>query len=95
MQLEGGHAITTHADWHGWVILYVDQRGSSGANQKAEASLHIGPLPGRRRIALYVKEDTSGVAIVSPIAYFPSEEMAERLLTILDLLILGPAARVR
>lgn len=55
-------------DWHGWRV-----RGMA---------LHVGPLPGRKSIALY-RNDAS---ILTPLAYFKSETAASACLEFLDTL---------
>lgn len=54
------------SDWHGW------KRGFTSGEGTSSPSLHIGPLPGRKSIALY--EVDGGV--IRAFAYFPNEEAA-------------------
>lgn len=57
-------------DWHGW--------------RSGRTSLHIGPLPRRRRIALY--EFTSNGQI-TPLAYFKDEASAARAMSLFGMWI--------
>lgn len=70
-------------NWHGWEVrdaLTTDQR----------PALHIGPLHGRKNIAIYTVRTTEFVAEVNILGYFKSEEAARTALEYLDLI-----ARVR
>lgn len=53
-------------DWHGW--------------QKGDVSLHVGPLPGRKSVALYLHAGT----VVTALAYFRDEGAAATCLRWLD-----------
>ena len=53
-------------EWHGW------SRGST--------SLHIGKLPGRKRVCLYVLDG----AILTPLAYFTTEVDARTCMQAID-----------
>lgn len=61
--------------WHGW-------RVGSGK------SIHVGPLPSRKSVALY----TEGGGRIDVLAYFRSEEDAERALALIDRLAGAAAA---
>ena len=52
--------------WHGW--------------SRAGTALHVGPLPGRKSIALYAIEG----GVMHTLAYFSSEADAERAVEALD-----------
>lgn len=67
------------SDWHGW------SRGLQSGRV-----LHIGPLPGRKRIALYTMDYRNG-AVMYVHAYFRSEDEAHRALETLDW-IMEPSA---
>ena len=54
--------------WHGWSLAGHDE------------SLHIGALPGRSQVALYINRN----AEIEILAYFRSEEMARKMLLYLD-----------
>jgi hypothetical protein len=69
-------------DYHGWTLKALKAPGGAGSEL---VSLHIGRFPDRRQVCLYVQE---GVTIW-PLAYFTSEERAQKLLDVLDRLILG------
>lgn len=62
-------------EWHGWAR-------SDDLREKGEA-LHIGPLPGRKSVCLYVIKGS----VLTPLAYFRNEEAAERALALLDRLV--------
>lgn len=55
-------------DWHGW---------STGA-----MTLHVGPLPGRKSIALYLADKANATSW--PLAYFSDEDKAWECLVFLD-----------
>lgn len=57
-------------DWWGW------------SETESKAGLHIGPLPGRKRIALYGKRQGT----IRALAYFRSEEHAREALELLDII---------
>lgn len=59
-------------EWHGW------SRGEGPA-------IHIGRLPGRKSICLYISDGS----VVTPVAYFRDEEGARRALDLLNELIMG------
>lgn len=78
----------THEDdqssWHGWSL-----------STHPEEHLHIGTLPGRKRIAIYVHHripwtDEKGVthtgATIRPVAYFKTPEDAKKVMDLIDLL---------
>ena len=73
--------MTTPA-WHGWSKQYP---ASPDGSQRAKVTLHIGPMRGRKGIALYVVYGTFG----EPLAYFRSEEAARKALAILDHIMQG------
>ena len=60
-------------DWHGW------RRGHAGCEQ-TYGGLHVGPLPGRKQIALY----TEIQGVITTLAYFKDEVLARRALEELD-----------
>lgn len=69
-------------DWHGWSI--------------GETAIHVGPLPGRKSVCLYVMEGT----VLRTLAFFKSKAEADAALKLLDLLamtgrkiLLEPAQR--
>lgn len=64
-------------DWHGWSGHYPD--GSTSA------TLHIGPLPGRKSICMY-KVDGS---LLRVLAYFRDEQVARETLELISELITG------
>lgn len=59
-------------EWHGW-----------GLSDSSIPSLHVGHLPGRKSLALYVT-DTS---VIRTLAYFRDEESAKEALKVLDRLV--------
>mgnify|MGYP001608010571 CR=1 FL=1 len=67
--------------WHGW------SRAQDGYMDavKRRHSLLIGPLPGRKQIVLYVLNEER--ALLTPLAYFKTEALAEQALTELDILL--------
>lgn len=67
-------------DWHGW------SRSSKAYHGE---SLHVGPLPGRKQIAVYSMDYRSG-AVMHVHAYCRSVEEGERLLAVLDRLLGEP-----
>ncbi len=63
--------------WHGW---------GRGHQPYRNRVLHIGPLPGRKSIALYTRDFRDG-AVMYVHAYFRSTEEAQRALETLDWLM--------
>lgn len=61
------------SDWHGW---RVDDVGI----------LHVGPLPGRKSICVYVIEGS----VMTPVAYCRSEDDGDRLVRFLDAALARP-----
>lgn len=61
-------------DWHGWA-----------RNRPGAPALHVGPLPGRKSIAVYTVEG----GVIDVVAYCRDEEAARRLVEALDGLILS------
>ena len=59
--------------WHGWKRDGVFTNNTDGA-------LHIGPLPGRKQVALYIE----GQGVLNVLAYFKTEEAAEWALRAID-----------
>lgn len=57
------------SEWHGW--KRADGKGPS---------LHIGPLPGRSRIAMWLEDG----GLLRTLAYFDSEEKARQAMEIID-----------
>lgn len=55
-------------EWHGWRV--------------ADASLHVGPLPGRKSTVLYAM--VNGGTTIRPLAYFKTEDDARTVLDFLD-----------
>lgn len=55
---------------------------------KTAIQLHIGHLPNRKGLCLYVAETNNFVAHVTPLAYFKTEASAKALQTVLDWMIL-------
>ena len=70
-------------DWHGWAKAYTSPAVPGG--ERAKVALHIGPMPGRKGIALYVIDGNVG----DPLAYFRNEAAAIRALAMLDSILLG------
>lgn len=70
------------SEWHGW------SRGQKPYTGKA---LHVGPLPGRKSIALYTMDYTDG-AVMRVHAYFRNEDEARDALETLEYL-LGPVSQ--
>jgi hypothetical protein len=66
-------------EWHGW---------SDDLEQFSGIAIHIGPLPGRKSVALYTIDYTDG-ATMHVHAYFRSTEEAKKALKFLDELLLG------
>lgn len=62
------------SNWHGWSFY-------AGVLPSTCTAIHIGPLPGRKRIALYTQDKEEGVHIL---AWFDTEDRAERFLRWLD-----------
>jgi hypothetical protein len=60
-------------NYHGWA-----------REHKSHPALHIGELPGRKSIVLYIDH---GV-VITPLAYFTSPEQAAEAMAILDYIIL-------
>ncbi len=60
-------------DWHGWLISRGDRR----------VALHVGPLPGRKSVAVY----TVRAGVMQVHAYCRDEESAQALVVALDELI--------
>ena len=64
MPVKKGAAMTPPeqptSEWHGWRI--------------GDAALHIGPLPGRKSIVLFILEGGR----LLPLAYFRDEELARK-----------------
>ena len=61
-------------DWHGWGIV-------------GRGSLHVGRLPGRKSVCLYVvRKHENGGASIDTLAFFPTEEKACEMLDWLDVL---------
>lgn len=56
-------------EWHGWAIAGTTKR-----------SFHIGPIPGRKQIALYEEEGY----IIRILAFFRTQEDAQKALWWLD-----------
>lgn len=66
--------MTTPApEWHGW------SRGLS-SGQKTGRALHIGPLPGRKSLVMYVHDGS----VVRALAYFRNYQDAALALDVLD-----------
>ena len=65
----------TDGEWHGW--------------RTPEGTLSIGPMPGRKRIALSIVQSNEYVASILPVAYFANEDLARQALRLLDLLAAG------
>ena len=61
--------------WHGWLQTRLGPECTNG-------SLHIGPLPGRKQVALYIE----GEGVINVLAYFKSEASAEWALRAIDTL---------
>jgi hypothetical protein len=60
------------AEWHGWQIPDV-------------GAIHIGPLPQRKSVCLYVMEyPAGGGAVMRTLAFFRNEEDAASALKFLD-----------
>lgn len=69
----------TAPDWHGWSTRLGD--------------IHVGRLPGRKQVCLYTNErPPGGGAVLHVLAFFRTEEDAERCLAYLDALADTPGA---
>lgn len=66
------------SDWHGW-----RRTNNKVHTEKTEGGLHVGPLPGRKQIALY----TELYGDIVPLAYFKTESLAELALEAFDRLV--------
>jgi hypothetical protein len=64
-------------EWHGWHVPLFD------------ASLHVGHLPGRKSLCLYVEVTHEGDNYIDPLAYFRNEHYAQAGLMFLDELVRG------
>jgi hypothetical protein len=62
-------------DWHGWRVS-----DASAANTNTHGALHIGPVPERTRVALYLDEGTQSTVL----AYFVNAEAAAKALEFID-----------
>lgn len=69
--------------WHGWSRASKQSVVSDSTKQRC--ALHIGPLPGRKQIVLYVANEANGT--LTPLAYFKTEALAQEALRMLDLLV--------
>ena len=66
--------------WHGWHMVTPSHPGGRRVCSSPRGALHIGPLPRRQGIALYL-EATTGIKVL---AYFRDEEAAALALDFLD-----------
>lgn len=64
-------------EWHGW---------SRSKEPFTGETIHVGPLPGRKSVALYTMDYRDG-AVMRVHAYFRSEEEAANFLGALDRLL--------
>lgn len=64
--------------WHGWKLIYKSFENPKVAN--TNGSVHVGPLPNRKGIALYREQD----GILRALAYFVSEQAAQEALAFFD-----------
>ncbi len=64
--------------WHGWALF------DPSLDKRCEA-VHVGPLPGRKQIALYTEGETEGKIL----AYFQDEAKAELFLSWLDKIVIA------
>jgi len=63
--------------WHGWMVPVLD------------SSLHVGHLPGRKSLSLYVEVTHEGDNYIDVLAYFRNEHYAQAGLIFLDELVRG------
>lgn len=72
-------------DWHGW---------SRSSEQFKGEALHVGPLPGRKQVAVYsIEYPKDGGAVMHVHAYCRTPEEGQKLLAVLDRLV-DPEGRV-
>lgn len=74
----------THT-FHGYKTVPTGERQDCVA-------LHIGRLPNRKALCLYVSEQNKFCAQITPLAYFKNEEAAKACQRILDHMILNEPA---
>lgn len=67
--------VTTE-EWHGW-----------GWKDNRRPDLHIGPLPGRKQLCLYLEDHTDGNVSIRVLAYFKHRRDAYAALCAIDLLM--------
>ena len=70
-------------DWHGYRVL--TKWHPTGKTINTNPSLHIGPLPGRKGIALYLES----LPEIEILAYFKSEDAAGKALAFMDTMMGG------
>lgn len=63
--------MPSEPDWHGWSVCDV----------LGPRSLHVGPLPGRDRVALYT---INALNSIEPLAYFSSGAAAKAAMDMID-----------
>ncbi len=80
--MEGRAGMTSPIEWHGWSRVNRYD-GVYHHTEQAHPTLHIGHIPGRTQAALYMVED----ATLIPLAWFKTEEDAQRTMTLIDYLL--------
>lgn len=70
------------SEWHGWVLTEtVREPAIFGRKEdRKHRALHIGPLPGRKQIAIYLVDGCTG----TPAGYFRDEESARLVMGFID-----------
>ena len=77
------------SEFHGYSIMPVEKQfGEKIPCGPTATQLHIGYLPHRKGLCLYVAETNRFMAHVEPLAYFKTKEAARTLQKVLDWMIL-------
>jgi hypothetical protein len=74
--------------FHGYSIMPAQTIIGACPNGNTAIQLHIGKLPERKGLCLYMAETNRFTAQITPLAYFKTQESAQQCQRVLDWMIL-------